>query len=77
VRQGYTAAYDRRLRHPAWTAEHLTLAALGKSALEAPPASDEGGDRSRSTFKEDEDLPTMFRAHLKDYFRSGYDRGHM
>ncbi|KAI9568950.1 hypothetical protein HD554DRAFT_2021010 [Boletus coccyginus] len=76
VRRAYTAAYDRRLRHPAWTAEHLTLASLGKSAV-APAPDDETGDRSRSTFTEDESLPTMFRAKLQDYFRSGYDRGHM
>lgn len=35
------------------------------------------GDRSNSTFREDTDLPEMFRAKLEDYFRSGYDRGHM
>jgi endonuclease G len=94
VRKGYTAGYDRRLRHPAWvhsllfpgtrrgltehqTAEHLTLASLGKSALAEPISADEAGDRSRSQFKEDEAIPALFRARLKDYFRSGYDRGHM
>ncbi|KAH7889958.1 hypothetical protein F5I97DRAFT_1924468 [Phlebopus sp. FC_14] len=76
VRRAYTAAYDRRLRHPAWTAEHLTLASLGKSAPE-PSSSSEAGDRSRSTFTEDESLPLAFRAKQQDYFRSGYDRGHM
>ncbi|KAI0057129.1 hypothetical protein BV25DRAFT_1460950 [Artomyces pyxidatus] len=69
VRKAYVAAYDRRLRHPAWTAEHLTLASLGRSP--------EGGDRQKSTFQEDESLPVTFRARLQDYFRSGYDRGHM
>ncbi|EGN96154.1 hypothetical protein SERLA73DRAFT_59384 [Serpula lacrymans var. lacrymans S7.3] len=69
VRKAYVAAYDRRLRHPAWTAEHLTLSSLGRSP--------ENGDRSKSTFTEDEALPTPFRALLKDYFKSGYDRGHM
>ncbi|KAG6854985.1 hypothetical protein C0991_009808 [Blastosporella zonata] len=71
VRQAYVAAYDRRLRHPAWTAEHLTQASLkpGKQA--------DGVDRSKSNFIEDESLPVPFRARLKDYFRSGYDRGHM
>lgn len=93
VRKAYFAAYDRRLRHPAWvrnslmslfcmpmqfsqTAEHLTLASLGKSPLGQPPA-DEAGDRSKSTFIEDNSIPAMFQAKLKDYFRSGYDRGHM
>lgn len=77
VRKAYTAAYDRRHRHPAWTAEHLTLASLGKSALLPSPDGSETGDRSRSIFTEDEALPVPFRAKLQDYFRSGYDRGHM
>ncbi|KAG9318149.1 hypothetical protein JVU11DRAFT_222 [Chiua virens] len=76
VRKAYTAAYDRRLRHPAWTAEHLTRASLSKSAT-GPGSGDEGGDRAKSTFTEDASLPDMFRAKLQDYFRSGYDRGHM
>ncbi|KAE9407051.1 DNA/RNA non-specific endonuclease [Gymnopus androsaceus JB14] len=75
IRKAYVAAYDRRLRHPAWTAEHLTLASLGKSSLVGPP--DESGDRSKSNFMEDEAIPAPFRARLQDYFRSGYDRGHM
>ncbi|QRW18300.1 DNA/RNA non-specific nuclease [Rhizoctonia solani] len=69
VRKAYVAGYDRRLRHPAWTAEHLTLSSLSKSASK--------GDRSKSEFKEDQSLPVSFRARLQDYFRSGYDRGHM
>ncbi|KAI0282150.1 hypothetical protein BGY98DRAFT_912686 [Russula aff. rugulosa BPL654] len=74
VRRVYVAGYDRRLRHPAWTAEHLTLASLGKSPVED---NGEKGDRGKSTFQEDESLPVAFRAKLQDYFRSGYDRGHM
>ncbi|KAI0928240.1 hypothetical protein AcW1_005547 [Taiwanofungus camphoratus] len=77
IRIAYVAGYDRRLRHPAWTAEHLTLASLGKSALEQPPSNSETGDRSQSTFTEDESVPALFRAKLQDYFKSGYDRGHM
>ncbi|KZT44091.1 hypothetical protein SISSUDRAFT_1111771 [Sistotremastrum suecicum HHB10207 ss-3] len=73
TRQAYVAAYDRRLRHPAWTAEHLTLSNLRPT----DPSQRERGDRSKSEFKEDESLPAVFRATLKDYFRSGYDRGHM
>ncbi|GAA5843329.1 hypothetical protein JCM5353_005275 [Sporobolomyces roseus] len=67
IRTGYTAAYDRRNRIPAWTAEHLTKESL-KSG---------GGDRNESRFVEDPDVPSMFRAGLLDYFRSGYDRGHL
>ena len=62
VRTAYTAAYDRRNRIPAWTAEHLNAASL-KSG---------GGDRQSATFREDPDVPEMFQAKLLDYFRSGY-----
>ncbi|KAF9475676.1 mitochondrial nuclease [Pholiota conissans] len=71
VRKAYVAGYDRRLRHPAWTAEHLTRANLAK--LGGEPV----GDRANSKFIEDDDVPDTFRARLQDYFRSGYDRGHM
>ncbi|RPD65858.1 hypothetical protein L226DRAFT_500014 [Lentinus tigrinus ALCF2SS1-7] len=75
VRRAYITAYDRQRRHPAWTAEHLTLASLGKSAIQ--PRIEGAGDRANSQFKEDQSIPAMFRAKLQDYFRSGYDRGHM
>jgi DNA/RNA endonuclease G (NUC1) len=58
------------------TAEHLTLASLGKSKS-LVESTTEGGDRGKSTFQEDESLPVAFRSKLLDYFRSGYDRGHM
>ncbi|PWZ01996.1 hypothetical protein BCV70DRAFT_198280 [Testicularia cyperi] len=71
----YVSSYDRRLRHPSWTAEHITAASLQR------PGSSNGGsgkpDRSNSVFKEDVRIPELFRARLADYFRSGYDRGHM
>ena len=60
------------------TAEHLTLASLGKSLIDEPTTGNVAkGDREKSTFQEDESLPVAFRAKLQDYFRSGYDRGHM
>lgn len=70
----YVSSYDRRLRHPSWTAEHLTAA-----SLQRPPPTAGGGkpDRSNSVFKEDPRIPELFRAKMADYFRSGYDRGHM
>ncbi|KAF8737135.1 hypothetical protein AX14_013413 [Amanita brunnescens Koide BX004] len=77
VRKAYVAAYDRRLKHPAWTAEHLTLSSLGRSLLPGLSDAGESGDRTKSAFVEDMSIPTMFRARLQDYFRSGYDRGHM
>ncbi|KZF21598.1 hypothetical protein L228DRAFT_248322 [Xylona heveae TC161] len=61
-----TSAYDRRLRNPAWVAEHITPASLAQNQA----------DRRHSVFVEDESVPEKFRAKLKDYFRSGYDRGH-
>ncbi|KAH9180378.1 hypothetical protein EDB89DRAFT_2119901 [Lactarius sanguifluus] len=73
VRQAYVAAYDRRLRHPAWVSSHLSLLPCPPS----PAGDGETGDRGKSTFHEDESLPVQFRAKLQDYFRSGYDRGHM
>jgi endonuclease G len=57
------------------TAERLTAASLGRGKSYSDESG--GGDRGRSTFKEDESIPAVFRARLADYFRSGYDRGHM
>lgn len=61
-----TSSYDRRTRNPSWVAEHITRESLSQS----------NGDRKHSYFSEDVDIPEKFRAKLKDYFRSGYDRGH-
>ena len=36
-----------------------------------------GAARESSQFKEDTSIPGRFRAHLKDYAQSGYDRGHL
>jgi endonuclease G len=61
-----TSTYDRRTRNPAWVAEHITPESLANN----------NADRKHSVFVEDIRIPEMFRAKLKDYFRSGYDRGH-
>lgn len=66
TRQALVSSYDRRLRNPHWVVEHITPTSL---ALRA-------GDRKHSVFAEDDAVPDKFRARLKDYFRSGYDRGH-
>ncbi|OHF02655.1 DNA/RNA non-specific endonuclease [Colletotrichum orchidophilum] len=65
-RQGLVSSYDRRTRNPHWVVEHITPASLAQR----------DGDRKHSTFVEDAAVPDKFQAKLKDYFRSGYDRGH-
>ncbi|KAK9454516.1 hypothetical protein V1511DRAFT_460393 [Dipodascopsis uninucleata] len=67
-RSEYIASFDRRLRNPAWVIEHITASSVSRGS---------GVDRKKSTFMENESIPMKFRARLADYFRSGYDRGHM
>ncbi|KAI7893345.1 uncharacterized protein EV154DRAFT_542833 [Mucor mucedo] len=67
-RNAYITSYNRRDRNPNWVAEHLTVAKLKRG---------DDVDRQKSTFKEDDSIPLQFRAKLNDYFRSGFDRGHM
>ncbi|KAH6625046.1 mitochondrial nuclease [Chaetomium sp. MPI-SDFR-AT-0129] len=66
ARQALISSFDRRTRNPHWVAEHITPASLAQR----------DGDRKNSTFLEDASIPEKFQAKLKDYFRSGYDRGH-
>ncbi|RDW59748.1 putative endonuclease G [Coleophoma cylindrospora] len=66
TRNALVSSFDRRLRNPSWVAEHITPASLSIS----------NGDRKHSVFVEDPSIPEKFRGKLKDYFRSGYDRGH-
>lgn len=65
-RKAFVSSYDRRLRNPHWVAEHITPNSLKNSEA----------DRKLSIFVEDESIPEKFRGKLKDYTRSGYDRGH-
>lgn len=66
TRASLVSAYDRRTKNPLWVAEHITPASLAA----------QNGDRKSSVFLEDQGVPEKFRGRLKDYFRSGYDRGH-
>ncbi|BFZ54856.1 nuclease [Savitreella phatthalungensis] len=66
VHNGFISAYDRRTRNPAWVAEHLTSERLQSRVA----------NRGKSVFHEDETVPAKYRALLRDYTRSGYDRGH-
>ncbi|KAJ1335106.1 endonuclease G [Microdochium nivale] len=65
-REALVSSFDRRTRNPHWVAEHITPASLAQRE----------GDRQHSTFLEDAAVPEQFRARLKDYARSGFDRGH-
>ncbi|KAK1598616.1 DNA/RNA non-specific endonuclease [Colletotrichum navitas] len=65
-RPALISSYDRRTRNPHWVIEHITPASLAQRS----------GDRKNSAFVEDTSIPEKFQAKLKDYFRSGYDRGH-
>ncbi|CDR45347.1 CYFA0S17e02168g1_1 [Cyberlindnera fabianii] len=65
--QEFVSCYDRQKRNPYYVIEHLTPESLQRKGET---------DRKKSIFKEDEQIPTQFRAQLRDYFRSGYDRGH-
>lgn len=65
--QEFITCYDRATRNPYWVLEHVTRESLSRR---------DGVDRKKSVFKEDESIPLKFRARLRDYFRSGYDRGH-
>lgn len=66
ARHSLVSSFDRRTKNPIWVAEHITPASLSMRE----------GDRKGSSFLEDHDVPEKFRGKLKDYFRSGYDRGH-
>lgn len=66
TRSALISSYDRRTRNPHWVVEHITPESLARH----------GGDRKHSVFVEDDAVPAKFRGALRDYFRSGYDRGH-
>ncbi|ODV93568.1 hypothetical protein PACTADRAFT_71327 [Pachysolen tannophilus NRRL Y-2460] len=68
TREEFVACYNRVTRNPYYVVEHITPGSLSKNGA--------NGDRKNSVFKEDEQIPAKFRARLRDYFRSGYDRGH-
>lgn len=67
TRQEFVSCYDRARRNPYWVVEDITKDSLQRT---------EGVDRKKSVFREDEDIPFKFRNKLRDFFRSGYDRGH-
>lgn len=64
--EGYTLAYDGRLRGASWVYEELTQASLKNTT-----------DRSKFDFMEDPKIPSHLRSTKQDFAGSGYDRGHL
>jgi endonuclease G len=66
VREGYVLGHSSLSREPYWVCEHST-----RDKLVGP------GDRKLSKFLPDPKLAGFPRAELRDYAKSGFDRGHM
>jgi endonuclease G, mitochondrial len=64
-REGYTVSYNSDTRQPNYVAWELTAKKL------------EGKNKRKGTFFEDPELYDNEKARLKDYYNSGYDRGHI
>ena len=65
-RDGYLLSHNNERKVPDWVLESLV-----------PERFQGSGDRDRSQFAPDPNLPQGQRAELTDYAGSGYDRGHM
>jgi endonuclease G, mitochondrial len=63
---GYAVGHSGQTRTPLWAAERITRERL-EAGRGLPRAND---------FRPDDRLPASERAELRDYARSGYDRGH-
>ena len=64
-KEGFVVGYNYKTKNPDWVAYHITKESVSKY-------------RKRiNRFSEDKSIPTSSRASLKDYKRSGYDRGHL
>lgn len=67
IRDAYISAPNYATRNPYWSVEHINKEAIKTAA---------NVNRDKSKFKEEDEIPELFRAKLKDYYKSGYDRGH-
>lgn len=64
-REGYTVSYNADSKQPNYVAWTLTAWKL------------EGKNKRRNTFYEDPELYDSEKAFLRDYYNSGFDRGHI
>lgn len=66
--QTFAVYHSEKTRTPLWAAEHLTRSAMHQA---------EKMRREGNEFREEESVGAHYRAWLRDYVRSGFDRGHM
>lgn len=64
-RDGYVVGYNYQTKQASWVAFKLTKAKVANKL------------KREDRFKEDSDVPFVYRSTLDDYKRSGYDRGHL
>ncbi|API87788.1 DNA/RNA non-specific endonuclease [Francisella uliginis] len=64
-RDGYVVGYNYKTKEASWVAFKLTKAKVANKL------------KRNDRFKEDDDVPFVYRATLDDYSHSGYDRGHL
>ncbi|WP_269915162.1 DNA/RNA non-specific endonuclease [Acinetobacter sp. HY1485] len=62
---GFAVMHSGISKTPLWSAEHLTPQRLSQKI------------KREDSFHEEDQVPEQYRATLKDYKASGYDRGHM
>lgn len=66
LRESYLSSVSFRNKIPNWVAERITFESCNGKA-----------DRNHCVFQVDPDVPLIWSAENKDYFASGYSRGHM
>ncbi|MBK2025926.1 DNA/RNA non-specific endonuclease [Francisella philomiragia] len=64
-RDGYVVGYNYQTKEASWVVFKLTKSKVANKL------------KRDDKFKEDGDIPFVYRATLDDYYRSGYDRGHL
>jgi hypothetical protein len=72
VRKSYVASMNFKTRTPNWVAERIFASNMSETTNVEGVAL-----RHNSQFKSDQSIPESVRANVKDYWKSGYSRGHL